>query len=53
MKEFVDAVNRINNNAEIVVYTVAEHIPQIQMRMKNMFNKMTLFKCLKHIIYYS
>lgn len=45
VKEFVDAINRISNNAEIVSFTVAEHIPQIQMRMKNMFKEMN------HIFY--
>lgn len=44
VKEFVDAINRINNNAEIIAFTIAETMPKMEMRMKNMLKEVSLFK---------
>lgn len=38
-KEIIDAINRISNNVEIVAFTIAEAMPQIQMKMKKMFSE--------------
>ena len=43
IKEVVDAINRINTSAEIVCITIAEHMPQIQMKMQQLFQDMSIF----------
>lgn len=44
IREVIDAMNRISNESEIVALTIAEHMPQIQMKLRNMFGEFSLFK---------
>lgn len=44
VKEIIDAINRISNNVDIVAFTIAEAMPQIQMKMKKMFSEFSIFK---------
>lgn len=44
IKEIVDCLNRIGNESQIVALAIAEHMPQIQMKLQNMFREFSLFK---------
>lgn len=44
IKEVIDCVNRISSSADVVAFTIAEHMPLIQMRMQKMFNQFSIFK---------
>lgn len=44
VKEIIEAMNGISKNSEIVAFTIAEAMPQVQMRMKNMFKEFSIFK---------
>ena len=44
VKEVIDAMNRISSIVDVVAFTIAEAMPQVQMRMKNMFKNFSIFK---------
>lgn len=44
VKELVDSMNRISSSAEVVALTIAEHMPLIQIKMREMFNEFSIFK---------
>ena len=43
MAEVADAINRINDVADVVGFTVAEHVPRVELRLRNFLHQLSVF----------
>ena len=43
MAEVAEAINRINAVADVVGFTVAEHVPRVELRLRNFLHQLSVF----------